>query len=77
MDLNFIEKVQNIALTEKEGEEIKEGGTHKNKTLEECSLSLLGRFLTSNPYNQTVAKSLLRSVWKMGFDMRIVDVGEG
>ena len=77
MDLNFIEKVQNIALTKEEGEEIKEGGTHKNKTLEECSLSLLGRFLTSSPYNQTVAKSLLRSVWKMGFDMRIVDVGEG
>ena len=77
MDLDFIERVQNIALTEEEREEIKVGGTHKNKTLEECSLSLLGQFLTSSPYNQTVAKSLLRSVWKMGFDMRIVDVGEG
>ena len=77
MDLDFIERVQNIALTEEEGVEIKVGGTHRNKTLEECSLSLLGRFLTSRPYNQTVVKSLLRSVWKMGFDMRIVDVGEG
>ena len=51
MDLDFIERVQNIALTEEEREEIKVGGTHKNKTLEECSLSLLGQFLTSCPYN--------------------------
>lgn len=77
MDLDFIERVQNIALTEEEGEEIKVGGTHRSKTLEECSLSLLGQFLTSRPYNQTAAKSLLRSVWKMGSDLRIVDVGEG
>ena len=77
MDLDFIERVQNMALTEEEGEEIKVGGAHRSKTLEECSLSLLGRFLTSRPYNQTAAKSLLRSVWKMGSDLRIVDVGEG
>nr|POF21952.1 uncharacterized protein CFP56_64945 [Quercus suber] len=73
MDLDFIERVQNIALTEEEGEEIKVGRIHKNKTLKECSISLLGRFLTSCPYNQIAAKSLLRSVWKMGFDLRIVD----
>lgn len=76
MDLDFIERVQNIALTEEEREEIKVGGTHKNKTLEECSLSLLGQFLTSCPYNQTTSKSLLRSVWKMSSDMRIIDVGK-
>ena len=78
MDLDFIERVQNIALIEEEGEEIKVGGaTHRNKTLEECSLSLPGRFLTSRHYNQTAAKSLIRLVWKMDFDLRILDVGEG
>ena len=28
-------------------------------------------------YNQRVAKNLLRSVWKMGNDLKIVDIGEG
>ena len=34
--------------------------------LEECSLNLLGRFLTNRSFNQRAAKALLRSVWKMG-----------
>lgn len=47
MDLDFIERIQNITLTEEEGEVIKVGGTHRDKILEECSLNLLGRFLTT------------------------------
>ena len=77
MDTDFIERIQNIALTEEEGEVIKVGGTHRDKILEECSLSLLGRFLTTRSYNQGAAKSLIRSVWKMGHDLKIVDVGGG
>ena len=77
MDSDFIERVQNITLTEEEGEVIKVEGTHRGKILEDCSLSLLGRFLTTCSYNQSVAKSLIRSVWKMGYDPRIVDVGDG
>ena len=44
--------------------------------LEECSLSLFGRFLTTRAFNQRVAKDLLRSVWKMGSDLCIADVGD-
>ena len=44
--------------------------------LEECSLSLLGRFLTTRVFNQRAAKSMLRSVWRLGSDLRIVDVGD-
>ena len=77
MDTDFIERIQNISLTEEEGAVIKDGGTHKEKILEECSLSLLGRFLTTHSYNQGAAKSLLRSVWKMGSDLKIVDMGGG
>nr|POF15817.1 hypothetical protein CFP56_35255 [Quercus suber] len=50
---------------------------HREKILEECSLSLLGHFLTTRPYNQRAAKELLRFVWKFGTDLRIVDVGDG
>ncbi|KAL0000200.1 hypothetical protein SO802_019802, partial [Lithocarpus litseifolius] len=77
MDSDFIERIQNITLTEEEGEVINVGGTHRDKILEECSLSLLGRFLTTRSYNQGAAKSLIRSVWKMGSDLKIVDVGNG
>ena len=51
MDSDFIERVQNITLIEEEGEVIKVGRIHKGKILEECSLSLLGRFLTTRSYN--------------------------
>ena len=77
MDLDFIERLQKIQLTEEEGEVVKLNLAHKEKTIEECSLTLLGRFLTNRPYNQKAAKSLLRFVWKFGNDLRIVDVGEG
>ena len=77
MDSSFIERLQKIQLTEEEGEVVKLNLAHREKTIEECSLTLLGRFLTNRPYNQRAAKSLLRSVWKLGNDLRIVDVGEG
>ena len=64
-------------MTEEEGEVITVGATHREKILEQCSLSLFGCFLTKRPYNQRVAKELLRSVWKFGTDLRIVDVGDG
>lgn len=50
---------------------------HRQKILEECSLSLIGQFLTTKPINLRVAKNLLRSVWKFGQDLKITDVGEG
>ncbi|XP_075640356.1 uncharacterized protein At4g02000-like [Castanea sativa] len=77
MDSDFIERIQNITLTKEEGEVIKVGGTHRDKILEECSLCLLGHFLTTRSYNQGAAKSLIRLVWKMGSDLKIVDVGSG
>ena len=76
MDSNFVQKLQNIKLTEDEGEVIRVGTVHRDRMLEECSLSLLGKFLTTKTFNQCAAKTLLRSVWKMGSDVRIVDVGD-
>ena len=74
---DFIKRVQNITLIKEEREVIKIGGTHKGKIFEECSLSLLGFFLPTRSYNQNAAKSLIRFVWKMGSDPRIMDVGDG
>ena len=38
----------------------------RKEILEEYSLSLIGKFLTTKPINIRVAKNLLRSMWKMG-----------
>ena len=53
------------------------GRSQRRKILEEYALSLLSRFLTTRPYNQRAAEGLLRFVWKLGPDLKIIDVGEG
>ena len=77
MDSDFVQKLQNIKLMEDEGVVIRVGTMHRDRMLEECSLRLLGRFLTNRSFNQRATKTLLRSVWKMGSDGHIVDVGDG
>ena len=77
MDQDFIDRLQNIQLTEEEGEVVHIRSTSRENTIEDCSLTLLSRFLTTHPYNQRAAKTLLWSVWKLGNDLRIMDVGEG
>ncbi|XP_075645825.1 uncharacterized protein LOC142616994 [Castanea sativa] len=77
MDSNFIDRLQNISLTAEEGEILEVQGTQREKILEECSLSLLGCFLTTRPYNLRAAKAMLRTTWKLGNDIKIIDVGEG
>ncbi|XP_065625608.1 uncharacterized protein LOC112020135 [Quercus suber] len=77
MEFDCIERLQRISLTSEEGEIIKVHSDYREKALEECSLSLIGRFLTTKLINSRAAKSLLRSVWKFGQDLRISDIGDG
>ena len=72
----FYKQVQSITLTEEEGEVIKVGVSQRERMLEECSLSLIGRCLTTRAFNQHADKDLLRFVWRLGSDLRIVDVGD-
>lgn len=77
MDSKVIKRLQNILLTTTKGKVIALNPTRRTQTLDECSLSLVGRFLTTRDINHGVAKNLLRSIWKLGNDLWIVDVGEG
>ena len=77
MDSDFIEWIQNISLTSEEEEPITIRTARKDEILEEYSLSLIRKFMTTRPFNARAAKNLLRSVWKMGSNLKIVDVGEG
>lgn len=77
MDLDFIERIERIRLTSEEGEAITLRPIQQARTLEEHLLSIIGKFLTSRPLNQKATKDLLRSVWKLGNDLKMVVVGEG
>lgn len=77
MDADFIERIERIKLTSKEGEAILVRPTQWARTLEEYSNNIIGKFLTTRPINLRAAKNLLRAVWKMGNDLKITDVGEG
>lgn len=44
--------------------------------MKECALSLFGKLLSNRQQNQKAIKSTLRTTWKMGSELRIVDVGK-
>ena len=77
MDTEVIDHLQQINLTSEEGEIITVRPGQRVQTLEEFSLSLLGKFLAPRLLNLRAAKNLLRSVWKMGLDLKIIEVGDG
>ena len=67
----------NIQLTVDEEDNIPITGSQRATTLEECSLSLMGRFLTTKSLNMRAAKHTMRIAWRMGDDVRITEVGNG
>ena len=75
MDLSILYSLQNLQLTKEEEEAIPITVTNSSGLLEESSLSLFGRLLFDRQQNQRGLKNTLRSAWKMGSDMRIVEVG--
>ena len=77
MDANVIDRLQQINLMLEEGEVITVRSERRDKTLEECFLNLLEKFLTPRPLNLRAAKNLLWFVWKMESDLKIIEVGDG
>ena len=78
MDQEVIDGLHHLQLTkeEEEEEEISISTTSRSDLLEEYELSLFGRLLADRHQNTRALKSTLRSAWKMGLDLRIVDVGK-
>ena len=77
MDQSIINGIQHLQLTKEEEESISISNTSRSDLIEECALSLFGRLLADRHQNMRALKSTLRSAWKMGQDLRIVDVGNG
>ena len=77
MDETILNELQKLKLTKEEGEEVCITSTNQSNLLEECSLSLFGKLLSDRQQNSCALKNILRTAWKLGFDLRIVDVGNG
>ena len=75
MEQEVANSLQKLQLTKEEEEDIVLMNVTKSEILEECSLSLFERLLTDCQQNQRALKTTLKSTWKMGSDLRIVEVG--
>ena len=76
MDQIVIESLQHLRLTKEEEEDIVISTMSRLDLMEECALSLFGKLLFDRQQNQKALKSTLKAAWKMGSELRIVDVGK-
>nr|POE92494.1 hypothetical protein CFP56_37939 [Quercus suber] len=76
MDQLILESLQHLRLTKEEEEDVAISTISRSDLLEECALSLFGKLLSDRQQNQKALKSTLRTAWKMGSKLRIVDVGK-
>ena len=74
MEHSIVDSLKNLQLTKEEEEDIFISSNNSPDLLEECALSLFGKLLVDRNQNQRALKNTLRSTWKMGLDLRIVEV---
>ena len=75
MEQEVVNSLQNLRLTKEEESEISITAHNRADLLEECSLSLFGWLLTDRQQNHRALKSTLKVAWKMGLELRIIEVG--
>lgn len=76
MEETILHELQKLHLIKEEEEDICFTTQSRLELLEECSLSLFGRLLSDHKQNERALKNTLRAAWKLGSDLRIVDVGK-
>ena len=77
MKQTIVDSLKNLQLTKEEEEkDIFISSKSTLDLLEECVLSLFGKLLAYRQQNQHALKNTLRLAWKMGSNLKIVEVGE-
>ncbi|XP_030940118.1 uncharacterized protein LOC115965051 [Quercus lobata] len=77
MESKILDRIQRMQLTADEDEAITVRSLRRKEILEEYSLSLIGKFLTTRLINIRAAKNLLRSTRKLGEDLKVLELGDG
>ena len=75
MDQEVVNGLEKLKLTKEEEKDIVITNSSSSEILEECLLSLFGRLLSDRHQNIRALKTTLKAAWKMGSDLRIVEVG--
>ena len=75
MEQEVLDCLQKLQLTREKEDDIVITNVARSELIEECSLSLFGCLLTNRQQNQRAFKSTLKSAWKMGLNLKIVEVG--
>nr|POF10226.1 hypothetical protein CFP56_14163 [Quercus suber] len=73
MEETILNDLKHLKLTKEEGEEICITHINPVTNFEECSLSLFGKLLSDRQQNIRALKNTLRTAWKLGSDLRIVE----
>ena len=71
----MVDGLEKLKLTKEEEEDIVIANISSSEILEECTLSLFRRLLSDHHQNIRALKNTLKAAWRMGFDLRIVEVG--
>ena len=72
---DVINSMVNLKLTSEEEEEIQVSEEGKLEEIDSCVLSLIGKFLTSKPFNRKAAKNTLQKAWDLDKELQISEVG--
>ncbi|KAK7835681.1 uncharacterized protein CFP56_023287 [Quercus suber] len=72
---DVINSMENMKLTTEEEEVITISDEGRLQAIEDCNLSLMGKFLTCKPFNKRAAKSTMRRAWGLGDRVCIKEVG--
>ena len=75
MDLKILEGFKGMRLIKEEEEGFLVLAEKCENAAEECALSLFGRFLSNKSYNRCAIREVMHRAWRMGTDLRMVDVG--
>ena len=74
MEEMVLNDLKHLKLTKERGEEIHITHIDPVANFEECSLSLFEKLLSDHQQNVHALKNTLRTAWKLGSDLRIVEV---
>jgi len=74
MDQEVVNSLGKLKLTKEEEEDIILADSNGSEIFEECSLSLFGHLLSDRHQNLRALKNTLKAAWKVGSDLRIVEV---
>ena len=75
MTMELIEGLRGMSLTKEEENGIMISADQRENAAEDCLLSLFRRLLSKKSRNRRAVHDVLRRAWRMGPDMRIIDVG--